>query len=440
MSVPVPLVDAAPVATTGREHPDAERGRRLKILMVALNFHPERTGSGVYNADLAFWLAERGHRVEVVTAPPHYPHWQRQAGYHYHRWTHEHIRGVDVYRCPVVLPRSPRGLRRVGFVVSFALSCMPVVLFRARSLRPDLVFTVEPTMLSLPVGTAACRMSGARLWHHVDDIELIAAELVDGFRWITRTVHPWYRRMLDRVDMVSTITETMREQLEAIGVPSERCRLVPRWIDTAGFDRSRGMQLRERLGIAPDERLVLYAGAMSGKQGVEQLVPLVERVDAERVRFVFCGGGPKRRMLEERLRSDGRVLLLNTLPPEKYRALMAAADVHLLLQRNDSTMFCMPSKLSSMLPTRGVIVAQAAPSSELGRLLAGIAVVVPPGDVDALVAAVSDAITQGSPFATSSEARGRLLADWSREEVLQGIEQEMFCMVNAAVPTLRPTG
>ncbi|MBN2701505.1 MAG: hypothetical protein JXR29_08650 [Methylothermaceae bacterium] len=48
----------------------------MKILMVGLNFAPELTGIGKYTGELAEWLADRGHAVRVVTAPPYYPAWR----------------------------------------------------------------------------------------------------------------------------------------------------------------------------------------------------------------------------------------------------------------------------------------------------------------------------------------------------------------------------
>src|SRR5436305_14338749 len=44
-----------------------------KILIHGVNFAPEMIGCAKYTTELAEFLARRGHSVEVVTAPPHYP-------------------------------------------------------------------------------------------------------------------------------------------------------------------------------------------------------------------------------------------------------------------------------------------------------------------------------------------------------------------------------
>ncbi|PJI53066.1 glycosyltransferase WbuB, partial [Methylobacterium radiotolerans] len=53
----------------------------MKILIYGINYAPELTGTGKYTAELAEWLAARGHEVGVVTAPPYYPQWRVHAGY-----------------------------------------------------------------------------------------------------------------------------------------------------------------------------------------------------------------------------------------------------------------------------------------------------------------------------------------------------------------------
>lgn len=402
------------------------RGEPLRLLVVGLNFFPEPTGVGRYTGDMAFWLAARGHHIEVVTAPPYYPQWRRHPGYRYGRWTRERINGVTVHRCPLDVPGSSLGLRRALHLSSFAASSGPVVLARARRLRPDWIFCVEPTMLSFPAALAAARSCGSRLWLHVQDIELAAAERTGGLGPALGALRVLYRELLRRADMVSTLGETMRGQLLAMGAPPDRSRLLPNWIDVVGFDRERGGRARSELGIATDETLVMYAGALGAKQGVDQLATVVEQVPDDRVRFIFCGFGPMRGFLEARVGNDPRVRFLDPLPDADYRALMAVTDVHLVPQQTDNSAFCMPSKLLAMLACDGAIVVQADAESELARLLHNAALLAPPGDGRALAAAVRRAMTEPIRHSLQMHARRReLLRLFDRDAVLRGLEAEL---------------
>ena len=113
----------------------------MKILLYGLNFTPELTGIGKYTGELAAWLAARGHAVRVVTAPPYYPAWKIADGFT-NRWGVEDLCGgssLQVWRCPLWVPRQPGGLKRLLHLASFALSSCPVML-RQIFWRPDVVW------------------------------------------------------------------------------------------------------------------------------------------------------------------------------------------------------------------------------------------------------------------------------------------------------------
>ena len=58
----------------------------MKILIYGINYHPELTGIGKYTGELAEWLAKRGNKVKVVTAPPYYPKWKIDKEYSSYRY------------------------------------------------------------------------------------------------------------------------------------------------------------------------------------------------------------------------------------------------------------------------------------------------------------------------------------------------------------------
>jgi colanic acid biosynthesis glycosyl transferase WcaI len=97
----------------------------VRILIHGINFSPELTGIGKYSGEMADWLAEHGHEVRVVTAPPYYPQWRVAEGYA--NWWSKNLgqedglvqvagykaQGeggcLDVYRCPLWIPSSLPG-------------------------------------------------------------------------------------------------------------------------------------------------------------------------------------------------------------------------------------------------------------------------------------------------------------------------------------------
>ena len=43
----------------------------MRLLLVSMNFAPELTGIGKYSGEMADALADAGHEVRVVCAPPY---------------------------------------------------------------------------------------------------------------------------------------------------------------------------------------------------------------------------------------------------------------------------------------------------------------------------------------------------------------------------------
>ena len=88
----------------------------MRILIYSANFAPEPTGVGKYSGEMAWWLAEHGHEVRVVAAPPYYPMWKVDRKYLWPPFRHEQWRGVDVWRAPLWVPKSlPSSLMSTAF-------------------------------------------------------------------------------------------------------------------------------------------------------------------------------------------------------------------------------------------------------------------------------------------------------------------------------------
>ena len=145
--------------------------RRLRILNHHIFYAPEPVGVAAYAAQMCAWLARQGHQVRVVCPPPYYPYWRVQQPYKAWRYLTEILDGVHVSRCPIWIPAHPRGLARVLYAASFALSSLPA-LAREIFRRPDVVFVTEPSFLNAIASLAAARCCGALAWMHVQDFEL----------------------------------------------------------------------------------------------------------------------------------------------------------------------------------------------------------------------------------------------------------------------------
>ena len=155
------------------------------------------------------------------------------------------------------------------------------------------------------------------------------------------------------------------------------------------------MLLRARLGAAPGDCLVLYAGTHGISQGLPAIADAAAQLAdaaARPIRFAFVGDGADKRRLEQRVAEPGLrnvTLLALGVPSAEMPALLAAADICLVPLR-DVPLFgsFIPSKLFEYLAAGKAVIGSV--RGEAAQILAEAgAVVVPPEDSDSLAAAVA---------------------------------------------------
>lgn len=61
----------------------------MKITVYGINYSPELTGIGKYTGEMVEWMAQQGHDVRVITAPPYYPQWKVNGRYSSRRYRRE---------------------------------------------------------------------------------------------------------------------------------------------------------------------------------------------------------------------------------------------------------------------------------------------------------------------------------------------------------------
>jgi len=363
----------------------------LRILILTLNYSPELTGIGKYSGEMAEWLAARGHEIRVVTAPPYYPMWRVTEGYKWWSYCRETLAGTDVWRCPIWVPGSPSGLKRILHLASFAFTSFPVMLCNA-FWRPNIVIVVEPPLFCAPTSLLVSWLCRAYSWLHVQDFEVDAAfelGLLKSRRM--RRIVLWVERMLlAKFDRISSISGHMLARLSTKGVVSEKQVLFPNWVDVDYIHPLGSLSnFREQLGISDSGIVFLYSGNMGEKQGLEIIIESARQlVEFENIIIVLCGHGSSYGRLRELSSDLGNVIWLPLQPLERLNDLLNLADVHLLPQKADAADLVMPSKLTGMLASGRPVLATVSEGTQIAEVLKSSGVIVPPGNIDLLVAAM----------------------------------------------------
>ncbi len=387
---------------------------------------------------MAEWLAGRGHEVHVVTAPPYYPAWRVREDYRGSLFRTEHPAArLTVYRTPLYVPEKPSGLKRVVHLASFMVGSIPTML-RHIWWRPEVIWTVEPTFFGAPLALLVAAATGARSWLHVQDYEVDAAfdlGLLPAQGPVHALALALERTFTRGFDKISSISPMMVARAAEKGVPADRITLFPNWVDVDAIQpeaEAASNAFREELGLA-GKTVLLYAGNMGNKQGLEALAPLAAAFAGDgSVHFVFCGDGAFRPTLEDLVKGRANVTLLPLQPLERLGSLLNVADIHLLPQRAGAADLVMPSKLTGMLSSGRPVLATADPGTMLATVIAGdrtgtaCGITVNPGDHDALFDGAKRLI-ESPELRQSLGANAREYAvQWlGRGEVLLLFEQEL---------------
>lgn len=412
----------------------------MRILIYGINYAPELVGIGKYTGEMAEWLTLRGHEVQVITAPPYYPYWQVQEPYASWKYRTDTINGVEVFRCPLWVPRRPSGLKRLIHLFSFSFFSFPVLLSLVRR-RPDLLLTIEPSFLTATLAAMVSSLFGIKSWLHIQDFELDAAFSLGILsnkkfpRWIGR-VEKWVMRRFDRV---SSISGAMVDRLHKKGVDTHKCRLFLNWVDTISIRPLGGAEsLRMEWGIPETSKVVLYSGNMGQKQGLD-MVPILAKELQERrpeVLFLMVGDGAVRRQLEKIAERErlSNIRFLQLQPVEKLGALLATAEVHLVLQRRGIADLVMPSKLSAILSAGGVPLVTADPGTELFKVVHDnqLGIVVKPESHEAVLEGLL-LLLDNSELRRAYQKRARAYAEkeLGKDRILTRFEEQVVELKNS---------
>lgn len=400
-------------------HTEAMPPARRSALFVGVNYAPEPTGIGPYTTGMASGLTAHGWDVSVVTGHPHYP-WWRIPEEHRGLPAHDTVDGVSVRRVHHFVPRKhttlTRALHEVTFGVraAFARWSSPSATTTPRGERrssrrgPDVVVVVSPALLASRIVALRARLRGIPVVTWVQDIYTLGVKETGGGAGaglIERTE----RGLANASARVVVIHDRFRRMFaDDLGVTSP-LDVVRNWSHVPDLHDRRDADVRARYGWADDDVVVLHAGNMGAKQGLESVVAAAQRA-AERgsaVRFVLLGDGNQRPALEALTAAggDARLQFIDPLDDDDFFAVLGSADALLVNERPGLTEMSVPSKMTTYFSTGLPVIAAVDPSStthdEMQAAEAGPCV--PAAQPDALV----DAAEQLAADPAAALAYGR---------------------------------
>ena len=318
-----------------------------KITIIGLHYKPEKSGNAPYTSSLAAGLMNAGHEVRVITGFPHYPEWRKHDGYNgwYRR---EDIDGVPVMRLRHHVPRKPSALHRLHMELSFGIRSI-----FANWRNPDVVLLVSPALFATAVAVVRARFSPRKpsvvIW--VQDLYSRGIAETSGTVGLSSKLAARLEgKILGSAHGVVVIHERFRQYIiGSLGVESKAVTVIRNWTHLPVAPSEGQGAFRQMMGWGEADFVVLHAGNMGKKQGLENVVDAARESQRRNsnVKFVLMGDGNQKSRLEALAVGASHLTFVDSLPDSDFQLALTSANALLVNELPGVKDMSVPSKLTS---------------------------------------------------------------------------------------------
>lgn len=154
---------------------------------------------------------------------------------------------------------------------------------------------------------------------------------------LQRWIFPLTRFLYQRADGIVAYGEHVKRYLVSEGVRPERIFVAPHAVDNSFYSRTVSEEekqaLREKLGILPDQKVILYVGRLEKIKGLPYLLEAFGSGHLSGAMLVIAGDGSQRQALQDlalQLGIRSRVRFAGHVPPEETVAYYALSSIVVL--------------------------------------------------------------------------------------------------------------
>jgi glycosyltransferase involved in cell wall biosynthesis len=338
------------------------------IIFINRFFYPDHSATSQIMSDLAFYLANRGMRVRVITGRQRYD----KPGVRLP--PREAIGGVEIHRIATTRFGRRQLTGRALDYLSFYISAMWALLCLAR--RRDIVVAMtDPPMLSVPAAVLAA-LCGFKTVNWLQDLyPELATELgISGTKGFAgRGLIAVRNHSLRRAEMNVAIGSDMAKRLNSFGVPSWKTAVIQNWTDDSSIAAigTAANPLRQRWQLE-DKFVVAYSGNLGRAHDIETLLEAAEHLKSRTdIVFLFIGSGHGISNLDFEVRKRGlsQVMFQPYQPRSALSQSLGAGDVHWLSLKAGLDGLILPSKFYGIAAAGRPIIIVSAPDGELAKLV-----------------------------------------------------------------------
>lgn len=300
----------------------------MNILIVSQYYPPEGV---TIPAEIAQGLADKGHKVRVLTGFPNYPSGNIFPGYK-QKWRSKGTDGqVEILRVPLLTDHSASALRRMTNYLSFAFTSSTAKKYANDA---DVIY-VYATQMTPALGPWLWKkLGGAPYVLHVQDLwpeSILESSMIGESKLgkvINSLLNPWLSNVYKNAAAIIGIAPTMVSTLTGRGGDPQSMALIYNWANdsVAPRETTKGSHSTE----------ILFAGNIGDMQDLETVVRAAHLVEDIPVQVTIVGDGVAREKVTSLAEELGctNVKFRGSVPREEMAGIYASSDFSLVTLRD----------------------------------------------------------------------------------------------------------
>ncbi|MEB5754825.1 glycosyltransferase family 4 protein [Citrobacter cronae] len=198
----------------------------------------------------------------------------------------------------------------------------------------------------------------------------------------------WMYRSFDKIGcMTKGNIDFLEKNFKTI--KKENMEILPLWAKTKKLKQLDRHKVRDKFGLPKDEIVIIYGGAMSVVQELENYLELAKRFQGKNVSFIMVGSGTEKEKLKEIAETNNisNLKFIDYVPRDEYEELVGCCDIGFISLSRKLTVPSFPSKSLDYFKVAIPILASLDPVTDFGDILenkikAGYSVIA--GNIDEL--------------------------------------------------------
>lgn len=208
---------------------------------------------------------------------------------------------------------------------------------------------------------------------------------------------PLLLKALQRATHIFSVSDSLKQHVVSMGIDADKVQVVGNGVDTKRFYRVDQAAARRQLELPEQAKVLITVGGLVERKGYHRVIECLPSLLQQfpNLHYLVVGGASGEgdwtkhlHLLVQKLALENHVHFLGTLPPDKLKWPLSAADVFVLATRNEGWANVLLEAMACGLPVVATDVggnAEVVSVEQLGRI-------VPFGDHAKLEKAIADAL------------------------------------------------